>query len=141
MTAAQGLQTRTLAEVELTAYLGTVAGLVTLALAAMRVVVGQLGRRIEEQGVQLGVRIEQQGAELGARIEQQGVQLGARIEQQGAELGTRIEQQGAALGAQIEQQGALLGVRIGRIEEQNDAILGAVGDLGQRVAHLEGRTA
>jgi len=32
-----------------------------------------------------------------------------------------------------------LGQRMGRLETQNDAIIVAVGDLGQRVAHLGAR--
>lgn len=77
---------RTLADVELTAYLGTVAVIAAMSVAGMRLVVVQLGHR-------------------------------------------------------IGQQGALLGARIARLEEQNDTIIGALGDLGQRVAHLEGRSA
>lgn len=84
---------RTLAQVEPIAYLGTVAGLVTLAVAAMRVVVGQLGRRIDALGDGLHTRIDD------------------------------------------------LTGRVARLEVQNDAIIGAVGDVAQRVAHLEGRSA
>lgn len=65
---------------ELTAYLGTVTAMVTLALGAMWVVTSVLGRRIDD-----------------------------------------------------------LGVRMVRLETQNDAIIDSVGDLGQRVAHLEAR--
>jgi len=79
--------------VEPIAYLGTVAGLVTLAVAAMRVVVGQLGRRIDALGDGLHTRIDD------------------------------------------------LTGRVARLEVQNDAIIGAVGDVAQRVAHLEGRSA
>ncbi len=46
---------------------------------------------------------------------------------------------GAALGARIDDMGAAIGARMDRLEAQNDAIVGAVGDLGQRVAHLEAR--
>jgi len=70
--------------VELTAYLGTVTAMVTLALGSMWVVAAVLGRRIDDMGASLGSRIE-------------------------------------------------------RLESQNDAILGAVGDLGQRLAQLEAR--
>jgi hypothetical protein len=63
---------------DLAAYLGTVTAMVTLAVAAMVMIVGLLGRRIDD-------------------------------------LGTRME----------------------RLETQNHAILGAVSDLGQRVARLE----
>jgi len=54
-------------------------------------------------------------------------------------LGRRIDDQGAAVGARIDAMGAALGARITRLESQNDAILGAVADLGHRVAHLEAR--
>ncbi len=70
--------------VELTAYLGTVTAMVTLALGSMWVVAAVLGRRIDDMGAWLGSRIE-------------------------------------------------------RLESQNDAILGAVGDLGQRLAQLGAR--
>ena len=54
-------------------------------------------------------------------------------------LGRRIEDQGKALGARIGDLATTLGNRLGRLEAQNDAIIGAVGDLGQRVAQLEAR--
>ena len=63
---------------DLAAYLGTVAGMVTVAVGAMAVIVGLLGKRIDD-----------------------------------------------------------LAARMTRLEAQNDAIIGAVGDLGQRVARLE----
>ena len=81
--------------VELTAYLGTVTAMVTLALGSMWVVAAVLGRRIDDVGASLGSRIDDMGASLGSRI--------------------------------------------ARLESQNDAILGAVGDLGRRVAQLEAR--
>ncbi len=80
---------------ELTAYLGTVTAMVTLALGSMWVVAAVLGRRVDDLGASLGSRIDDVGASLGSRID--------------------------------------------RLESQNDAILGAVGDLGQRVAHLVAR--
>jgi hypothetical protein len=43
------------------------------------------------------------------------------------------------LGRRIDDMGASLGARIARVESQNDAILGAVTDLGHRVARLEAR--
>jgi len=43
------------------------------------------------------------------------------------------------LGRRIDDMGTALGARMDRLESQSDVILGAVGDLGQRVAHLEGR--
>ncbi len=70
---------------ELTAYLGTVTAIVTLALGAMWVVASVLGRRIDDIG--------------------------------------------SSLGGQIKH-----------LETQNDAIIDAVGDLGQRVARLEARS-
>jgi hypothetical protein len=76
---------------ELTAYLGTVTAMVTLALGSMWVVASVLGRRIDDLGAPLGARIDDQGA------------------------------------------------RLDRLASQNDAIFGAVGDLAQRVAHLESR--
>ena len=54
-------------------------------------------------------------------------------------LGRRIDDVSTSLGARIDDMGTSLGARIERLETQNDAILGAVGDLGQRVAHLEAR--
>lgn len=54
-------------------------------------------------------------------------------------LGRRIDDMGSGLGARIDDMGAALGARMDRLEAQNDAILGALGDLGQRVAHLEAR--
>ena len=72
---------------DLAAYLGTVAGMVTLAVGGMGLVVALLGKRIDD----VNLRIDD------------------------------------------------LAARMGRLESQNDAILGAVGDLGQRVAHLEAR--
>jgi hypothetical protein len=77
--------------VELTAYLGTVTAMVTLALGSMWVVASMLGRRIDDLGAALGTRIDDQGA------------------------------------------------RLDRLESQNNAILGAVGDLAERVAHLQSR--
>lgn len=76
---------------DLAAYLGTVTAMVTLAVGAMAMVVGLLGRRIDDLAGQLGQRID----DLSARMD--------------------------------------------RVEVQNDAILGAVSDLGQRVARLEAR--
>ena len=75
---------------ELAAYLGTVAGIVTLAVAGMVVAVGLLGRRIDD-------------------------------------VTERINDMAGTLGGRMDRLGA-----------QNDAILGAVSDLGQRVARLEG---
>ena len=75
---------------QLAAYLGTVAGMVTLAVAGMVVAVGLLGRRID------------------------------------------------VVTERINDMGGTLGRRFDRLEAQNDAILGAVSDLGQRVARLEG---
>ncbi len=103
----------TLVGVELAAYLGTVTALVTLAIGAMWVVASVLGRRIDDMGSGLGARID--------------------------DMGARIDVMGAALGARIDDMGAALGARMDRLEAQNDAIVGAVGDLGQRVAHLEAR--
>lgn len=54
-------------------------------------------------------------------------------------LGRRIDDLGAGLNARIDDMGADLGARMSRLEAQNDAIIGAVGDLGQRVAHLDAR--
>lgn len=65
---------------ELAAYLATVTALTTLAVGAMYVIVGLLGRRMDD-----------------------------------------------------------LGARMSRLEAQYDSILGAIGDLGQRVAKLEVR--
>lgn len=76
---------------ELTAYLGTVAGLVTMAVALVHIVVGQLGRRIDDLSTGLNTRIDD------------------------------------------------LTGRVAHVETQNDAIIGAVGDLGERLAHLEVR--
>ncbi len=45
----------------------------------------------------------------------------------------------SVLGRRIDDLGTALGSRIDRVESQNDAILRSTGDLGQRVAHLEGR--
>ena len=81
--------------VELTAYLGTLTAMVTLALGSMWVVAAVLGRRIDDMGASLGSRIDDMGAALGSRMD--------------------------------------------RLESQNDAIMGAVGDLGQRVAQLGAR--
>ncbi len=67
---------------DLAAYLGTVGGLVTLAIGAMYVIVSLLGRRLDD------VR---------------------------ADLGSRMD----------------------RLERQNQQIMGAVTDLGQRVTRLE----
>lgn len=89
---------------ELTAYLGTVAGLVTMAVALVHVVVGQLGRRIDEMSTGLNTRIDEMSTGLNTRIDD-------------------------------------LTGRVAHVEIQNDAIIGAVGDLGQRVAHLERRGA
>ena len=63
--------------------------------------------------------------------------LGRRIDDQGKALGARIDDQGQGLGARIDHLATTLGTRLSRLESQNDAIIGAVGDLGQRVAHLE----
>lgn len=54
-------------------------------------------------------------------------------------LGRRIDDMGTALGARIDDMGTALGARMDRLESQSDAIVGAVGDLGQRVSHLEAR--
>ena len=75
---------------ELAANLGTVAGMVTLAVAGMVVAVGLLGRRIDD------------------------------------------------VTERINDMAGTLGGRMDRLAAQNDAILGAVSDLGQRVARLEG---
>ena len=96
---------------DLAAYLGTVA----LAMGAIYAIVGQVGRRIDEQGAGLNARIDELSAGLNARIDQQGAGLNGRIDD--------------------------LSTRVSRIETQNDAILAAVGDLGQRVAHLGARSA
>lgn len=45
----------------------------------------------------------------------------------------------SVLGRRIDDLGTALGSRIDRVESQNDAILRSTGNLGQRVAHLEGR--
>jgi len=62
--------------------------------------------------------------------------VGRRIDDLGASLGSRIDDMGASLGSRIDD----LSSRVGRLETQNDAILGAVGDLGRRVAQLESRS-
>ena len=64
-------------------------------------------------------------------------QLGHRIQEQGAGLGARIDELGTGVNARIDD----LTARVSRIETQNDAILAAVGDLGQRITHLEARSA
>ena len=63
--------------------------------------------------------------------------LGRRIDDVSTSVGARIDDMGTSLGARIDDLGTSLGARIERLESQNDAILGAVGDLGQRVARLE----
>ncbi len=50
-------------------------------------------------------------------------------------LGRRIDD----MGGRIDDLGSVLSARMDRLEGQNDAIIGAVGDLAQRVAHLEAR--
>lgn len=75
MAAALRSSRRTLVGVELSAYLGTVAGLVALAVGAMRVVVGQLGARMDEQRMGLEGRIDALGERLDGRIDD----LGARM--------------------------------------------------------------
>jgi hypothetical protein len=65
--------------------------------------------------------------------------LGRRIDDLGSAQSARMEDMGTSLSARIDDLGSTLGARIDRLESQNDAILGAVGDLGQRVAHLEAR--
>ena len=67
---------------DLAAYLGTVGGLVTLAIGAMYVIVSQLGRRLDDVRDDLGSRMD-------------------------------------------------------RLERQNEQIIGAVSDLGQRVTRLK----
>jgi flagellar capping protein FliD len=64
--------------------------------------------------------------------------LGRRID----DLGTRIDDLGSrleAMGARLEAMGARLNSRMDRMEAQNSAIIEAVSNLGQRVAHLETR--
>jgi hypothetical protein len=85
---------------DLAGYLGTVTAMVTLALGAMAIVAGLLGRRIDDFSDQLGQRIEDQFGQLGRRLDD-------------------------------------VSARMSRLEVQNDAITGAVGDLGQRVARLQ----
>jgi len=113
---------------ELAAYLGTVTATVTLALGSMWVVASVLGRRIDDLGSAQSARMEDMGTSLSARMEDMGTSLSARMEDMGTSLSARIDELGSTLGARID-----------RLESQNDAILGAVGDLGQRVAHLEAR--
>lgn len=43
------------------------------------------------------------------------------------------------LGRRIDDVSTALSALMERLESQNDAILGAIGDLGQRVARLEAR--
>jgi transcription antitermination factor NusA-like protein len=78
---------------DLAAYLGAVTAMVVLAVGAMGIVVGLLGRRIDDLCDHLGHRIDAVNDSLSTRMD--------------------------------------------RLESQNDAILGAVSDLGQRVARLE----
>ena len=82
--------------------------MVTLAVAGMVVAVGMLGRRIDD--------------------------VTARIDDVAGTLGARVDDMAGTLGARMDR----LDGRMDRLEAQNDAILGAVSDLGQRLARLEG---
>ncbi len=81
---------------DLAAYLGTVGGLVTLAIGAMYVIVSLLGRRLDDFGHRLD--------DFGHRLDDVRDDLGGRMD---------------------------------RLERQNEQIIGAVTDLGQRVTRLE----
>ncbi len=61
--------------------------------------------------------------------------LGRRIDDLASSLGARLDAGNASLGQRIDDVAS----RVGRLETQNDAIIGAVGDLGQRFAQLESR--
>ncbi len=74
---------------DLVAYLGTVGGLVTLAVGAMYLIVSLLGRQLDD----FGYRLNDVRDDLGSRMD--------------------------------------------RLERQNEQIIGAVTDLGQRVTRLE----
>ena len=65
--------------------------------------------------------------------------LGRRIDDLGSSLGRRIDDLGSSLNSRIDDVATSLGSRLDRLEGQNDAIPGAVSDLGQRVAQLEAR--
>jgi predicted nuclease with TOPRIM domain len=107
---------------DLAAYLGTVAGMVTLAVAGMVVAVGLLGRRIDD----VRRSVDDVAGTLGARIDDLGGGLAARID--------RLDGRMDRLDGRMDR----LDGRMDRVEAQNDAILGAVSDMGQRVARLEG---
>lgn len=77
---------------DLAAYLGTVGGMVTLAISGMYVIVMLLGRRLDDFGDRLN------------------------------DVGHRMDD---------------LGGRMDRLARQNEQIIGAVTDLGQRVTRLE----
>lgn len=92
---------------DLAAFLGTVVAIATIAIGAMYMIVRLLGRQID--------------------------QVGADLSQISANFNSRIDD----THRRIDDLDNMLTSRLTRLETQNDAIIGAIGDLGQRVARLE----
>ena len=78
---------------DLAAYLGTVAGLVAFGAGAIYAIVGQLGRRIDQQGAGLNARIDDLSTRV-SRIETQNDAILAAV----GDLGQRV--------AHLEARGA-----------------------------------
>jgi hypothetical protein len=103
------------------AYLGTVVAICGLAIGAMYVIVGLLGKRIDELRTDMDARFDALTSANDARL--------GGLEAQFAGIDSRF--------ARIDSRFSGIESRLARLGSQNDSIIEAVAALGQRVAQLE----
>ncbi|CAN5656759.1 hypothetical protein BH18ACT7_BH18ACT7_00890 [soil metagenome] len=129
-------------------FVSTVVSICVLALGLMTLVVTQVGHRIEGLDRSLGHQfdavdqrfdaVDQRFDDVTRRFADALVGLGARFEARFEAMGYRFDAVDARFDG-VDVRLETLQRRVGRLETQNETIIGAVTDLGERVTGLERR--
>ncbi|MBA2388900.1 MAG: hypothetical protein H0V67_01480 [Geodermatophilaceae bacterium] len=131
-------------------YISTVVSICLLALGAIYMIMGHLGRRIDDVNKRFDSRFDDMNRHfdgrfdaVDSRFDDVNKHFDSRLDSINGRLDDlRTDMDARFTGFRAEVGARFSGVenRLGRLETQGDTIIGAVTDLGERATRLEART-